>query len=98
MLGKECTWVDSLFLGHWVGSRIQENGRINLSKEEERLLPWEEPQISLGGWKYGLGLCGEVKCPNPSSPNSNAISSIVFLESPTRADPSLAQYLWTFYL
>lgn len=40
----------SLGTQNWVGSRIQENKSINLSKEEEHLLPWEELQISLGGW------------------------------------------------
>lgn len=39
----------SLGTQSWVGSRIQENKSINLSKEEEHLLPWEELQISLGG-------------------------------------------------
>lgn len=42
----------SLETQKWVGSRIQENSSTNLSKEEERLLPWEEPQISLVGWKW----------------------------------------------
>lgn len=35
----------------WMGSRIQENRSINLSKEKEHLLPREELQISVGGWK-----------------------------------------------
>lgn len=50
----------SLRTQDWVGSRIQENKSINLSKEEEHLLPWEELQISLEGG-HGLGPRGETE-------------------------------------
>lgn len=67
----------SLRTQNWVGSRIQENKSINLSKEEEHLLPWKELQISLGGWTRVRSLWRErPKRPNPSSPNSNATSYI----------------------
>lgn len=65
----------SLATQNWVGSRIQENKSINLPKEEEHLLPWEELQISVEGG-HGLGLRGETEASKSSSLNSNVTSCI----------------------
>jgi hypothetical protein len=79
---------------NWDGSRIQENRRINLPKEEEHLVPWEELQVSLGGWKHD-GSRSKDQCVQVlSNSNSNAFPLQVFPDSFTLDNPRSVHSLW----
>lgn len=74
-----------------MGSRIQENSGINFSKEEERPLPWEEPQISRVGWKWVRPVCRgrrvhvlqiRIQMPPPPPSSLNLLPARLVLPAP----------------